>query len=287
MQTIRPVHLAVAMLAAGFLTAATPLPAPEPVTAPVPHRAVYDITLAKSTDASGITDARGRMVFEVSGNACEGYTMTQRLVVNLIGGEAGDRLLDFRVSTFEDGQGGLFRFSSDTYLNDQVVEQVEGVAHRENGKVVVDLTTPKDKTFELGAAPLFPGQHLNALLAAARTDQRFLSSVIYEGSGSGETADTATAVIGLPDKLTADRAQSGLPDSPLVRCRHWPVSVAYFKDGDEVKAESGEEMPAYQMSFTLYENGVTRNLVMDYGDYVLTGELQRIEQLASKPCKSQ
>ncbi len=39
------------------------------------------------------------------------------------------------------------------------------------------------------------------------------------------------------------------------------------------------------MSFTLYENGVTSNLVMDYGDYALSGSLTDIERLTVPDCK--
>ena len=48
--------------------------------------------------------------------------------------------------------------------------------------------------------------------------------------------------------------------------------------------ELGEELPTYQMSFTLYENGVTNDLVMDYGDYALSGSLEEIEPLADQGC---
>ena len=40
------------------------------------------------------------------------------------------------------------------------------------------------------------------------------------------------------------------------------------------------------MSFTLYENGVTNDLVMDYGDYALSGSLKTIEPLAEPDCPS-
>jgi hypothetical protein len=61
--------------------------------------------------------------------------------------------------------------------------------------------------------------------------------------------------------------------------------VGYF-DGVEKQSEEdlGEEMPAYQMRFTLYENGVTNNLVMDYGDYALSGKIERIEPLKVSDC---
>ena len=38
------------------------------------------------------------------------------------------------------------------------------------------------------------------------------------------------------------------------------------------------------MSFVLYENGVTRDLVMDYGDYKLAGTLKAVEALEQQPC---
>jgi hypothetical protein len=40
------------------------------------------------------------------------------------------------------------------------------------------------------------------------------------------------------------------------------------------------------MQFTLYENGVTNDLVMDYGDYALAGSLQKIEPLERPACAS-
>jgi hypothetical protein len=66
--------------------------------------------------------------------------------------------------------------------------------------------------------------------------------------------------------------------------RHWPVSVGYFEPTKKVEDGLGEELPSYQMSFTLYENGVTSDLIMDYGDYALSGSLQKIEPLTSPSC---
>ena len=90
---------------------------------PVPHRAIYKIDLHESRESSGVTSAEGRMVFEIAGNACEGYTMSQRLVVLMGNRNDADQLLDFRVSTFESGDGRLYRFTSRTYLDEQIVEQ--------------------------------------------------------------------------------------------------------------------------------------------------------------------
>jgi hypothetical protein len=40
------------------------------------------------------------------------------------------------------------------------------------------------------------------------------------------------------------------------------------------------------MRFTLYENGVTNDLVMDYGKYALSGSLEHLEPIDAADCPS-
>ncbi|HSG95166.1 MAG TPA: DUF1849 family protein, partial [Afifellaceae bacterium] len=147
-------RFAAALAAAFVLTAAAPQPAPPAETTPVPHRAIYRIDLADRENRSGITGADGRMVFEVAGNACDGYTMSQRLVVRLSADEGDDRILDFRVSTFEAGDGGLYRFVSKTMMNERVVEEIQGSARRSGRGLEVRLQNPDEKTVKIAGTPL-------------------------------------------------------------------------------------------------------------------------------------
>jgi len=244
---------------------------------PVPHRAIYKIGLADSEHTSGVTGADGRMVFEIAGNACEGYTMSQRLVVRIAHSENGDQLLDFRVSTFESGDGALYRFASRTYLDDQIVEEATGTAERQSESVVVALDNPSKKSLTFERPVMFPSQHLLALLEAARRKQHFFSTNIYEGAGQGERTDVVSAVIGTADE---NKGATGLISGKT----GWPVSMAYFSDTKENAEQTGERTPDYQLSFTLYENGVTRDLKMNYGDYVLSGTLEKLDALDISEC---
>lgn len=242
-----------------------------------PHRAVYEISLARSESGSGVSSAKGRMVFEVTGSACDGYKMRQRMVVN-IGDEEGNMgLLDFRVSTFESGDGNLYSFDSRTELNDEVVEAVEGEARRSAATIEVSLKEPTEKKVTLDGGVLFPSQHMQAIIDAALANRNFISSNIYEGAGTGDASDSAATAIGDAMALSTNSPLRG-------GVRHWPVSVGYFEPTKKVEDGLGEELPSYQMSFTLYENGVTSDLVMDYGDYALSGSLQKIEPLTSPSC---
>jgi len=276
------VHL---LLAAPVAAAATMAAAAQ--TAPplrdviVPHRAVYEISLARTDEGSGVSTASGRMVFEITGNACQGYNMRQRMVVS-IGDEEGNLgLLDFRITTFESGDGDLYSFDSRTTLNQEVVESVEGEARRRGSAVEVKLKQPSQKTVQLEGDTLFPSQHLQTILDAALADRSFVAAEIYEGAGTGEASDAATAAIG--------RALQAGSQGPLrAGVRHWPISVGYF-DGErdkDAKPSFGEETPTYQMKFTLYENGVTNDLIMDYGNYALAGSIEQIEPLEVPDCLS-
>ncbi|TIN06275.1 MAG: DUF1849 family protein, partial [Mesorhizobium sp.] len=71
------------------------------------HRAVYDLTLDKASDRSGITGISGRMVYEFNGSPCEGYTVKFRFVTQIVTNE-NTRLTDQQTTTFEDAEGKTF-----------------------------------------------------------------------------------------------------------------------------------------------------------------------------------
>jgi hypothetical protein len=268
-----------AAFAALFATGAAAQTAPPLHDTLTPHRAIYDIALKRANDGSGVSSANGKMVFEVTGNACDGYTMRQRMVVNIGDEEGNIGLLDFRIATFESADGAVYNFDSQTTMNDEVVEAVEGEARRQGKNIEVTLKQPTEKKVTIDGGVLFPSQHLQAILDAARAERRFVSVDIYEGAGTGETTDEASAAIG--DVLPS------IVDAPLRSgVRHWPIAVAYFDPSKEDASGLGEELPTYQMSFTLYENGITNDLVMDYGDYALTGSIKEIEPLESGGCSA-
>jgi hypothetical protein len=59
----------------------------------------------------------------------------------------------------------------------------------------------------------------------------------------------------------------------------WPVSIGYFEP------KEGDLTPSYQIDFRLYENGVSRELLIDYGDFSIHGTLTDFEFLKSAECR--
>ena len=250
------------LLVPGSLAATTALAVP----ALAPHRAVYDLTLDEASERSGITGLSGRMVYEFNGSACEGYTVKFRFVTQIDTNEAS-RLTDQQTTTFEDAEGKSFSFVTKSFVDQNLDKEVKGTATQETSGLTVAIDKPEKNSVSLGKTQ-FPTQHLIELINKAETGESFYETNLFDGSEEADKVMTTTVVVG----KKAD-VKSGDPESTvlqgLAREPFWPVDIAYFAGG----GEGGEEMPEYRISFKLHPNGLTRDLVMDYGDFSMTGKL--------------
>ena len=86
------------------------------------HRATYNVTLYKSTGTKSPTAARGRVSYEFTGSACDGYSQVFRQVTQLQPAEGTTRLSDMRSATFEDPEGKNFSFDVKSTLDDNPPE---------------------------------------------------------------------------------------------------------------------------------------------------------------------
>ena len=119
------------------------------------HQALYDLSLVKSRGTNSISDARGRILYNFSGNSCEGYTSEFRQVSELDSGEGKVTLSDLRSSSWEDAAGKSYRFKIDTRMNDNATAPVDGTAERVGDHITVKLTQPVKKTFNLDGKIVF------------------------------------------------------------------------------------------------------------------------------------
>jgi hypothetical protein len=246
------------------------------------HRAIYELKLARSKGNSTV-DAHGRILYDFSGSACEGYVLQFRQVSELDNGEGKSALSDLRTTTWEDGAAKSFIFKSQNFLNQQPIDAVDGKAERQQNKVVVTLSKPGDKTFDLENAMAFPTDHMRRIIEAARADKTILEAPVYDGSDKGEKVyDTLTVIgraIAADERAPTDAAAGQLA---LAGMKRWPVTVSYF---DRAKAGGGEQTPIYSIKFEMYENGISRALMLDYNDFAIAGELTSLEIRDSKPCQ--
>jgi hypothetical protein len=249
------------------------------------HRAVYDLKLSSTRGKRAMSAVRGRILYDFSGNACEGYALQFRQVSELDSGEGKIAVADLRATSWEAGDGKRLRFHSQNFLDDQLRDKVDGEAAREQNGLEVKLTEPGEKKLDLNKELAFPTEHVRRVIAAAREGKTLLQVSVYDGSDTGEKIYDTLTVIGkaiAPDEQHKphDAVEGKQAFAGLAR---WPVTISYF-DHAVVEA-TGEQTPVYAIAFELYENGVSRALVLDYGDFVLTGEMTSLEMKDAKPCQ--
>jgi hypothetical protein len=252
----------------------------------LPHQALYELSLLKSRGSNAINSARGRILYNFSGNACEGYTSEFRQVSELDSGEGKVTLSDLRSTSWEDAAGKSYRFKIDSRMNDTDTGPVDGVAERTGDHITVKLTQPATKTFTLDGATVFPTEQIERIVAAAREGKSVLELTVYDGSDNGEKVYNTLSVIGqpIPGDRAIDSPDPSTQNDVMKTLTRWPVTVSYY-DRD-ARANEGEQTPVYAMSFELYENGVSRALVLDYNDFVVAGALGKFDVKDSKPCKT-
>jgi hypothetical protein len=249
------------------------------------HRAVYDLSLAD--DSGSVQSARGRIVYEVTGGACDGYASTTRQVL-VLESESGTVATDMRTTTFEDPRGAKFRFKTETRNGREPRNVVDGDAVRRPDALAVRLTKPRRSKVQLNGDIIFPMAHLAKLIGAAKRGERLVSARVFDGSDDGRKSYDTLAVIGrsgagaMTGEAAVGTGEKTSQDMKAMfeKVPHWPVSVSYFGPAKL----RGESLPTYVVSFDLYENGVSRSLVLQYNDFTLKGELKQLQLLKSPAC---
>lgn len=257
-----------------------------PVVALAPHRAVYDLKLDEAKSGSGIVGVTGRIVYELTGSACEGYTQSMRFVTATTNQDGDTQTTDLRTSSWEDVPAHRFRFSTTTYRNEILAEQTQGAVERQgegaSGPAEVEIKRPQKRTVKLPVDVYFPIQHSMAIIKAARAGKHILTADLFDGSESGDKLYSTSTAIGRESKPGGGPAVAlSRGSGALDKVASWPISVSYFRS----ETSRSDTVPLYEMSYRFHDNGVTSSLRIDHGDFAIEGELKELSYLEASTCK--
>ena len=247
------------------------------------HRAIYDLSTSRLDSGSGYSSVEGRLAYELTGTACDGWAVTYRIANRYVQAEKGTQVLDTQLTTWESGDGLEMNLSQKQFVGGSLdsEEKLNVKRDKANQEVKGQMSKPKELDFTLPSEVLFPSTHQLHLLDAAKKGVTRDSSIVFDGS-DGEKTYKAISFIGkmrAPGSFAPDKDNS--ETTPLRSLPSWPVTISYFPtDDDKV------EKPVYQASFNMYENGVSTDLVLDYGSYALKGKLTKLDILKSDVCET-
>jgi len=234
------------------------------------HRAAYRLDLGEARN-SGISAVRGAMVFDVV-DACEGWATRQRMTMTVTDrdGQEVETVSDY--ATYEAKDNSRLRFSLTQSTGGAVSNRVAGEAELgADGAGRVRFSEPAGQEEELPAGTILPMRHTILSVEAARAGQRLLAAPLFDGTSDEGAQDTTTVMSGWA-------AAAGEARFPLLANQaSGRMRIAFFERGS---GSAGASQPEYEVGLRYFENGVADDLVMDFGEFSVTG---RMLELAPVP----
>ena len=242
----------------------------------LPHRAVYDLSLAKSSAGGAMARAAGKLEFEWA-DVCTGWTLSQRTRVQMATSEGRTIEFGWSLNAMESRDGRRYRFFIRRINADGSDEEVNGEARfpAPGAPGVAVFDAPESRRVTLAKGTLFPTAHSLALMEAAAKGELPLWRTMFEGSGDDGRFGVNAALA----ETLAEDAPKGF-DSPLLRDqKSWRLRLAYF-GMDETVSE-----PEHEQALRLYANGIVDEMLLDYGSFALRADLSVLEALPPLDCK--
>lgn len=224
------------------------------------HRALYALSLDPGNHGS-VVAAAGSMGYEVI-DACEGWTVRQRLRMRVTDNEGRDIEMVSDYATWEAKDGLSFRFHMQQMTEGAITSQTDGIAKltRRGGAGEVQYTTPENDIEALPAGTLFPMAHTIAVIAAARDGKKFFTAPLFDGTVDNGAQDSSVAIVDW---------KKPQPNKYVDLAGLWStrVRLAFFD------RTPGTTLPDYQVGMRYWENGVADQMQMDFGDFTINAKM--------------
>ena len=237
-----------------------------------PHRAIYEITLAR-TRPGGVVAAHGRTVIEFR-DACIGWSTTQRFVADMTNAQGEPTRTDFIASTWESKDERAMRFTLKNSIDGKTSQHFAGTATLAgSGRGTVEMSLPRGRNFPLPVGVMLPTQHTLEVLNAAQKGESSIHELVFQG-GDKTNLYEATAIIGRASTNTEigedrDADHDGMLKDKAARS----ILISYFPYGSRGTA------PDYEVAYRLYSNGVVSSMSLIYSNFTLRATLARLDRL--------
>ncbi len=231
-----------------------------------PHRALYNMSLVEASSRSGITGARGAMMYRFE-DACDAWTSETKVILKMIYNEGDEIETTWSFTSWEAKNGLSYRFKVRHNRNGDAIEVLEGAVNREapGGAAIANYSNPKDTKISLPKGTMFPTQHLAGLLDAGRKNKLTVSKVVFDGASLDNPYQINALITKPVSNVSQDKA-----------ARH--IRMAFFPI-----LQKSEE-PEFELGITYRPNGVAEYIRQDFGGFALDLDANSIEVLKKPDC---
>jgi hypothetical protein len=267
------IRLTAALVAVTFAAGANDCRAVEVM----PHKAIYAMSLERAKPGSGVVGASGTLTYRW-GEACDGWTIEQRYKLDMQYEDDPTAEIGSAFVTWESKDGLSYRFNERKTRNGQLEEEIRGDAtlNARDHTGTANFLKPKAQAIPLPSGSFFPTAHTLNLIRKGEAGESFMAAPVFDGS-EFEGAVLISAVIG-PKAAAGAAAPDTDVKSHLLQRPSWKVRLAFFPES------STEERPDYELGMRLLDSGISSEMTIDYGDYVVRAKLQELQAMTKPAC---
>ena len=236
------------------------------------HKAIYDIRMKSAGTGSQVLDVRGKMLFTFK-KSCDGWISNHKFALDYEYTGTSPVQIESKFTSFEKFDGTLLNFSSSRMANGEQDQELRGLAKTNINKATYSI--PENLSFDLSKTTLFPAMHTVKLIEAAEQGKKIVNATVFDGSDDQGPVEI-NAVIG--------KKFMGEPDDKLnqklTSRSGWSMRLAVFPNAKDDNQTTSD----YEMTMTLQENGIIRDMLIDYHNFSVTQKLVALEPIIDDTC---
>ena len=255
------------------------------------YQALYDLEPARIGTTETSVPLDGRIAYEVRGADCAGWTVASSFATRFADRDKGLQIFRTDANTFESPDGLLLQANQQQLVNTefQMAARIEAKRPTLGAEAQVTQTGTTKSDFTVGREMLFPAQHQKKLLEAAIAGMTRDTSFLFDGSDGAKQYRVVT-FIGKrrpPGSFAPDVEDPQL--ASLKDLSSWSFQLGYYLVADDkvqphVLDSAKTDAPEFEANFNMYENGVSTEIMFDYGTYAIKGHIAKFEVLPNEPC---
>ena len=230
------------------------------------YQSEYEISLANSEKIrlpgkTYVNEASGQLFIDWINNCQNSWVSNQRMMTRFINSHGVGTVSEINYSLNEKTDGSDMDFVLEVKEDAELVERVYGEARIKDSLIVKFPQTDKEN-LNFSNDVIFPHHFLEEIISNLYSDKRMITKKVYEGTIPNKFFNIS---VFLTDEIIKE---SNLKLPKEINNKFKKIRMSYYQDN--------EQIPVFEQTINLNDQGVANFFRYDYPDYSLVLKLKKI-----------
>ena len=238
----------------------------------VAHKAFYQMEMGDRQQTSQIININGRSAFAIERD-CSGWRSIEDYMIQFVAENGGTDSVLSHFESWEADSGDKYSFDIMEESSFEGRKDFGGFVQMDDSEIGnAYFTMAPDSAISLPSGTLFPMRHVQKILKNAEAGEKIMAATVFTGAEPDSALMRTSTVVGGWREAPAGELGT------LGQDGYWQINVAYFRP-----ASTAAE-PAYEIAFSMQNNGLVRDYEINYGDFSITASLTAAEPVETRDC---